>query len=583
MISKDELVKNVAESCGVALEISDFFFEVFVNRLSNRIKPGEILHFNNFGYFQKRNCRIQLEKSSDSPSAKAYLVKLVIFSLEPKIKNDLNSVHFLKIPNLKTLWVDDQDFQKSLEAGDFAPYTERNQLINSFATKAEVIISGLRKDYDHELEDELVIPLTFDLNFLIKTGQKSIPSQNRGTETFTNKDKDNTRDEPSKEKITENGLPWNYGTKFSEKREDDKTSENLKKKESIEKLKKDKLDKSILEEKDQLQKDSHKASGLNDFEPVPSHLSNDTENIDDNVDYDTIKFSLGKKTDVVPEGLDTEKKFTEVKAKTDTYNLKGDNKKGKKKTKGDKSSSLSETRFKYQSYREGRNYLPVIMLFAFIIIAGTALYLYLFKDSTSKTGSAKVIYNVVPPSSVNIIERDYEFAITYPYTQTESRVKIAGYNPDIFYSEKPNQEMISNLKSKENSKKTELAKEKPKPEITKEVKPKVNEEPQPKVKEESQPEVKVEPSTESKQETEPDLTEQKSSRIFFYKGYFVVYIGTFTSQEKANAEAEKYNNLGYNSFLEVIEKRGRQTEYKLNVGDFTSEDFARQFESKYLK
>ena len=95
------------------------------------------------------------------------------FSPGLKIKNDLNEIHFLKIPNLKTLWVDDKDFQKSLNAGDFSPYTDRNQLIKSFATKAEVIISALRKDYESDLVEELIIPLTFDLNFLIKSGQKS--------------------------------------------------------------------------------------------------------------------------------------------------------------------------------------------------------------------------------------------------------------------------------------------------------------------------------------------------------------------------------------------------------------------------
>ena len=573
MISKDELVKNVAESCGVALEISDFFFEVFVNRLSNRLKPGEILHFSNFGYFQKRNCRIQLEKSSDSPTSKAYLVKLVIFSLETKIKNDLNSVHFLKIPNLKTLWVDDQDFQKSLEAGDFAPYTDRNELIKSFATKAEVIISGLRKDYDNELEDELIIPLTFDLNFLIQTGKKSVPSRNRVTDTFMNRESDDTQSETAKERIAESGLPWNYGTKFSEKKEDDKIPEDFKKKEFADKLEKDKLDKTIIEEKEKLQTEINKnISGLNDFEPVPSHLSSDAEDSKDNVEHETIKFSLGKRSDVVPEGLDTEKKFTEVKAKTEAYNLKQES---KKKNKRDKKSNLLETRLKYQSYKESRNYLPYIMLFAFVIIAGAAIYFYFFKGSSSHTGTAKVVYNVNPPETVNIIKRDYEFAVTYPYTQTESRIKISGYNPNIFYSEKPNVELINKVKQKETLEKKELVKEEPQP--------KVKEVSQLKVKEEPKPEIKVEQPTESKQETVPVSVEQKSSKIFFYKGYYVVYAGTFTSQEKANEEAEKYNNMGYNSFIEVIEKRGRRTEYKLNVGDFTSEDFARQFESKYLK
>jgi hypothetical protein len=51
----------------------------------------------------------------------------------------------------------------------------------------------------------------------------------------------------------------------------------------------------------------------------------------------------------------------------------------------------------------------------------------------------------------------------------------------------------------------------------------------------------------------------------------------------ADREAEKYFNEGYNAFVEVEEIPGKPTKYKLNVGDFTSEQFAREFESKYLK
>ena len=57
----------------------------------------------------------------------------------------------------------------------------------------------------------------------------------------------------------------------------------------------------------------------------------------------------------------------------------------------------------------------------------------------------------------------------------------------------------------------------------------------------------------------------------------------YKSEEAADREADKYFSLGYNAFIEVIETRGRGREYKLNVGDFTSEEFARQFEEKYIK
>ena len=73
MLSKDELTRIVAQNCGVTIDVSAFFFEVFVNRLSNKLKPGDLLHFHNHGFFHKRNCRIQIEKTSESPTPKSYL------------------------------------------------------------------------------------------------------------------------------------------------------------------------------------------------------------------------------------------------------------------------------------------------------------------------------------------------------------------------------------------------------------------------------------------------------------------------------------------------------------------------------
>jgi hypothetical protein len=81
--------------------------------------------------------------------------------------------------------------------------------------------------------------------------------------------------------------------------------------------------------------------------------------------------------------------------------------------------------------------------------------------------------------------------------------------------------------------------------------------------------------------TEPKV--EKINRIFLYRNFYVVYVGTYKSEEVADREADKYFDLGYNAFIEVIESRGRGREYKLNVGDFTSEEFARQFEEKYIK
>jgi cell division septation protein DedD len=556
MISKDELVRNVAEKCGVALEISSFFFEVFINRISNKLKPGEIIQFDNFGYFHKRNCRIHLEKSSDSPAAKAYLLQLVLFSLEPNVKSDLTSVHFLKIPNLKSLWIDDKEFQNSLKAGDFAPYTERDQLIKAFATKAEVIISGLRKDYDSELENELTIPLTFDLNFLIKSGQKSASAPNKEFEKVDSKLSNDKKDLDKASELNEDGLPWNYGTKFLEKNKGGRPtddSQNIRPKARI--------DQEVLSKKDSdIEKD--KDSKLNNFEPVRSRLSNETDDNDTINAIDTIKFNLAKAFEQTNE-KSTSNTFTEVRSKTGARLPKEIEKNKKSRSSG----RLSETRLKYQGYAQSRNYLPMIILLSFVVIAAAAIYFYFFSGNGVEATSGKIVYDIKPPSNVNLIERDFDFAVTYPYPKIEGRIKVSGYNPDAFLVAEVKPEIIPNKKS----------------ELKPEVKPIVKSEKTNTDKEKPKTEEKSITPKEEKLVTTPDLTEQKSSRIFLYKNFYVVYVGNFNSSEVANREADKYSDLGYNAFIEVLEGRNGKSIYKLNVGDFTSEEFARDFESKYLK
>ena len=561
MISKDELIKSVAQSCGISSESSAFFFEVFVNRLSNKLKPGDLLHFHSYGFFHKRNCRIQIEKTSNSPTPKSYLIQLVLFSPEIKIKNDLSEIHFLKIANLKTLWIDDKDFQKSLNAGDFAPHSDRNQLIKSFATTAEVIISGLRKDYDSDLVEELIIPLTFDLNFLIKTGQKS-PTSDRVSDSKLKSEQMSSTPEHSEEpkplqdrikpektksnipgakELSEEGLPWNYGTKFLEK---DKADKSKVTEESDTKTDQNEL-KVIRKPEQETRKEQ--ASRLKDFEPVSSPRSISKKENDSTDKADTVKFNVHKTNSDDSEKSGYMDKFTEVKSRTESYRQRGD----AGKTKGRPYDKYS----KAKPFTAGRNFLPIIALVSFIIIASIVVYIYFIKGDNNNSVSENIMSNITPPESVNVIERDYEFAISYPYPKMENRIEISGFNPDIFLDTGLKPEIKKETKTEKIAEQSEI--------------PKVE------VKTESPPEQKPKSVTEVKKE--------KTSRIFLYRGFYVVFVGSFKSEEAADQEADKYFNLGYNAFVEVSEKSDGARVYNLNVGDFTSEEFARQFEKKYLK
>ena len=240
MIAQDELLKYVAERCGISKEISNYFFEVFINRLSSKLKIGEVIQIDNIGYFQKRRCRIPAEKSDSKTPETAHIFQTILFSDDPEIQNDLKTFMYFNIPDLKTLWENDKDLESSLKAGDFSPYTTRTQLINSYATKAEVIISGFRK-LDKVFEEDFIFPFGFKPK--LKETADSISNYGfdntnlgltKGIGTPENKQAikgdEVVNENPKSKESEESTLPWNIGKKFYDKKVDQPTPEDFKSK-----------------------------------------------------------------------------------------------------------------------------------------------------------------------------------------------------------------------------------------------------------------------------------------------------------------------------------------------------------------
>ena len=571
MIRQDELLKYVAERCGISQEISNYFFEVFINRLSNKLKPGEVIQFYTVGYFQKRNCRIPAEKSDSKSSESSYLFPTILFSDDLEIQNDLKSFYYFKIPDLKTLWENDKDIESSLKAGDFSPYISRSQLINSFATKADVILSGPNK-MDKVFEEEFVLPFALKPKFKEPIESKSnyglddiksgLDKNLTGSESKKLvDDAEVTKDDKVAKESETSTLPWNIGKKFYDKKVDQPSPEDFKTIDSAKQSSKviedphkkidaeEALD-AAIEESD-IDKEISK---FREFQPVRSRLSSTEIDKINTEEQSKLRSGKNKTLSTTPTASKTTQKFTEVKSKTEAYHLRGDIEKLKKKNKitDDLFTKTSSTIDKYKSYRENRNLVPMIMIFSIVIIAGAAIYFYFIKEDDLVAERVRIVNTVNPPADVNIIERDYEFAVSYPYPKTDEEIPVEGINPKVFLTEQPT-----------------LPKEEP-------VKPV-------KTVEEPIVEKKVEVKPEEKPKVEPEVIEKKSSRIFIYNNYYVVFVGSYNSYTAADRAAEKYFDEGYNVFIEVEEVPGKPTKYNLNVGDFTSEEFARQFEEKYIK
>lgn len=580
MIGQDELIKYVAERCGISPEISDYFLEVFINRLSSKLKTGEVIQFYNLGYFQKRRCRIPAEIVESKSPETSNIYTMILFSDDTEIQSDLSTFYFFRIPELKTLWENDKDLESSLSAGEFSPLSSRSQLINSFATKAEVIISGL-KILNKVNEEEFVFPFALKPKFTESADSKSYYGLDNINTEF-NKDvvksdskkvtgeKEATKDDTKAKESESSTLPWNIGKQFYDKKVDQPSPEDFKTvgskdlKSKSETVSKQNLkgtedsDKKIDAEEalDAAIEDSdidEEISKFKEFQPVRSRLSSTETQRADSEEQSGLR--LNKKSQPTTKDTTSKptQKFTEVKSKTEVYNLRGEVEKLKKKNKiiDNKSVGTSDTFTKYKSYHGNRN-LVLIMLFLIVIIAGAVIYFYFIKEDDLGPKSIRIVNYIDPPAEVNIIDRDFEFAVTYPYPKTDKVIPVEGINPKMFLAEQipPTKE-----------------------ETVKPSKPAV----------EPVVEKKVEVKPEEKPKVKPEVKEQKSSRIFLYNNYYVVFIGSYSTYAAADRAAEKYFDEGYNAIIEVEDVPGKPTRYNLSVGDFTSEEFARQFQEKNIK
>ena len=157
------------------------------------------------------------------------------------------------------------------------------------------------------------------------------------------------------------------------------------------------------------------------------------------------------------------------------------------------------------------------------------------------------VLTIVRPSSVTVIEREYIFPVTYPYTVSETEEEISGINLALFSDE----EIVFKPPV-------------PKQEIDKE-------------------EEETTVATEDEQNSTEESIGLVSKNVYKYKNYYVVQVAAFKSYSVAEAEAKKFEDMGYNTFVEIAEITGKGTWFRLRVGDFTTRDKANSFANKYIK
>ncbi|MBT8383103.1 MAG: SPOR domain-containing protein [Ignavibacteria bacterium] len=593
MISKTQLVKKIAGKAGLLPFDSDQFFEVFLSRISNRLKAGEVLEIKDFGYFSLKNCKIKSESGIVLESAeKEKPIPMVLFSEDKFFNEENKNIHFFSIPELGGIVEDDIQSHLSLSIEKplvtesefaeeiFSSFKSNSEILNNFNSKAEILISTLQK-VNVEIVEE----------FTLSVLPQEFTEENINDEKETRNEENIRSKDPIERKTISisqadaSSLPWDFGRKFFERKihypEQEKIDAQRQKRfeeKEAEKNIKSTHDEKINEETIKENLDTKLSSDLEDdageqfnddeditteekasdekignYEQVRTFISGDLKSKEKLLDSESDRVELeANKTDSVKK---PENEFVAVKSKSEAYKLERRKKRKKAAFFKKRSISLAESKEKYDYYRHRkRSVLTLIIPFAILILAIGAVYLYLSKDSIFSSEPEKVLLNITLPPHVNIIERDFEFAVTFPYSKSENYDEILGIDPLVFKEDLKLVEQTPKEKVKQPERKT-LADEKPVE--------------------------KVEEKVESKKETVTQTKQRSSNKnITKYKDYYIVQVSAYKTYEAAELEAEKYRNEGYNAFIEIAELPGKGTWYRIKVGDFTSVKHAEDFFNK---
>lgn len=200
-------------------------------------------------------------------------------------------------------------------------------------------------------------------------------------------------------------------------------------------------------------------------------------------------------------------------------------------------------RFKQRRKSRSSSVIPFIMLAISIAIIGFGVYYYLahIKSSDSKQEENRVIsFNT---DGMKIIERDFDFPVSYPYPKRTERAEDVAAIFDI--KKEQVTETVPEVA-------VVTAQEVPPAPLTEEPKPIVNNQPP------------------------PGIEKRIGVNLFQYNDVYVVQVAAFRSSSVAENEAGRFRNKGYNAFVERAEVDGSFW-HRVKVGNFTDLEEAKRF------
>ena len=615
-MTRYELINAITKKAGVSEIEATAFFEIFMMRISGMIKPNQAASLEGVGYF---NTRKGLTKKNQVAAGRneeeGEDLDLIIFAEKIEDIENIKNNHMFIIPKPEADDYNEIDSHFSLSinkpviseqsSGNEIPLTSREsfqslygkELKKYLVNKAEHLISAVHVDeYISDKTKDVIadLPDSAEQNFSIISHDQvqniardlgdGIPHQ---VEEEDPKVKKLKLSQSEAEKRRMESLPWNYGKKFQvkkigphdEEKHDLSTEDRIAHEQLYERKPepfrvgkpKDpegdkKTDINNRQEgvsKEELESEISEIIG--NYQRVKPFLSGVKDKIDSPETEDKKDKKSSERIKPSPTLLRRDPTgYLEVKSKSESLHLrepiKPKDREWKKESARQENYREDSESFYGKPLKKNNSALIYFIVAGALITLG-AVYLYIdweniFTDSTDDN-----VEIVSRPPDVNEIEPDYSIPADYPSETTNSENGISDVDLENTENQKLTEQKESSGKLTDKEKGIEI-----------------NTEP-----------IKSLSVTVKKKE-EPKITEKvvppppvEESNVAKAGDYYNVVMGVYDSNEIAEQEAEKYNDIGYNAFVQSVVIPGKGVKYRLRVGDFTSEDKAIKFKNLHSK
>lgn len=585
-MNKNQFAKIISQRCGIDDKDEEFFSEDFISLLNQKMKFGEIYSMKDAGYFFKNKCKVIDETgltSGDAIQVKGES-EIILFFEEFDFIGDITKALVFFFTFQDVAESSHIDFYYTLSSGKPVVKIQKNidevglvsQDVADHTNKIRTLSVRLFKEMDlldrRTLEDEIIILKRKSLKLgdgsssginLPKPGsEQNAGESGRFIGRYNAVDSKSAFDLYYHSRYSQNGnrdrgLPWNYSRDPFISQSDQPANKDADKKHEPVDNKLNIENKTGGERISPLMKEDASSGAferVKEFESLPT--GKNKSGIDDS---NKIKPGFQKINKV-----SSTDEFLEVKTKTSHLGGITNRKLANQipesvygtplgKSKGFVTDHPGNKRKKFVSIIALLFIAALLIVTVYVIIESGLLFQTESPDENSLA--------IVRPPTLQVIERNDLIPVSYPYEKQTETESISSIAPDAF--EKPKEKIVEQKQVTQN---IELDKKKTEPVVKQKSTVNTEKIPDRKIEETNQNTVKN--------------NESIGLKIFPYKDYFVVQVGSYSTFDNADTEAEKFRKLGYNAFVEVAQVSGK-TVYRLRVGDFTSKEQAERFSRKY--